>query len=72
MRDQLDALYSGLLSALLKDLEDPEKNTPGLYTVIRGIINDNKDKMSRIPDEETAAMENKLSDAIPFKQARMK
>tara|TARA_R110002020_G_scaffold57933_2_gene159073 strand:+ start:149 stop:361 length:213 start_codon:yes stop_codon:yes gene_type:complete len=55
-----------LLHQLLEDLHDPNKCTPGLYQVIRGIINDNKDRLDEIPtevlDEITEIMEN-----TPFK-----
>jgi len=55
-----------LLHQLLEDLHDPNKCTPGLYQVIRGVINDNKDKLDEIPteilDEITEIIEN-----TPFK-----
>ena len=57
-----------LMDCLLVDLNDPEKCTPGLYQVVRGIINDNKESDDVIPKEAMDFLESKLSDAIPFKK----
>jgi len=55
-----------LLHQLLEDLHDPNRCSPGLYQVIRGVINDNREKLDEIPesvlDELTDMLEN-----TPFK-----
>mgnify|MGYP004446484355 CR=1 FL=1 len=65
-KNLVSRLNNILLQQLLEDLHDPSKCTPGLYQVIRGIVNDNKDKLDEIPedilDEITDMLEN-----TPFK-----
>ena len=56
-----------LIDCLLLDLEDPEKCTPGLYQVVRGVINDNEKDTEEIPQDTLDFLASKLSDAIPFK-----
>ena len=57
-----------LTDCLLEDLRDPDKCTPGLYQVVRGIINDNRDPDDAIPKEAMEFLEGRLNDAIPFKK----
>ena len=57
-----------LIDCLLIDLNDPDKCTPGLYQVVRGVINDNKEGEDVIPKEAMEFLEGRLSDAIPFKK----
>ena len=66
--DKNQLLQELLTDCLLIDLEDPEKCTPGLYQVVRGVINDNKNVDEEIPQETLSFLENRLSDAIPFKK----
>jgi hypothetical protein len=66
--DKNKMLQDLLTDCLLADLEDPDKCTPGLYQVVRGIINDNKQSLDEIPEETLSFLESKLSDAIPFKK----
>ena len=68
---KLNKLNDILLECLLADLDDPQKCTPGLYQVIRGYINDNKDALDGIPKDALDFLENKLSDSIPFKREAM-
>ena len=66
--DKQKLLHELLIECLLMDLEDPTKCTPGLYQVVRGVINDNKESVEIIPTETMEFLANKLSDAIPFKK----
>jgi len=63
MDNLINKLNDGLLKQLLDDLSDPNKCTPGLYTVIRGIINDNRESLNNIPTEAVDSLESK----VPFK-----
>lgn len=56
-----------LLDALIEDLSDPQKRTPGLYQVVRGVVNDHRDEIGTIPKDVLNALEQKISDAVPFK-----
>lgn len=56
------------LDTLLFDLDDPQKCTPGLYQVIRGVINDNKDMLDSIPKDSMDSLESKMTDSLPFKK----
>jgi hypothetical protein len=53
---------------MLEDLKDPNKCTPGLYQVVRGVLNDNKEEDEDIPRETLAFLEERLNRAIPFKK----
>jgi hypothetical protein len=66
--DKNKLLQQLLVDCLLLDLEDPDKCTPGLYQVVRGVINDNKQTNEEIPNETLQFLEDKLSSAIPFKK----
>ena len=57
-----------LVQCLLQDLQDPDKCTPGLYQVVRGVLSDNKESSDTIPAETMESLESRLSDAIPFKK----
>ncbi len=63
-----DIMQSLLMDCLLLDLNDPTKCTPGLYQVVRGVLNDNKESEDSIPTETLEFLESRLSDAIPFKK----
>lgn len=69
--NNIDKLNDLLLRCLLEDLNDPSKCTPGLYQVVRGVISDNKEAMDSIPKDALDFLEDKLSDAIPFKKEAM-
>ena len=62
-----DLLQELLIDCLLVDLNDADKCTPGLYQVVRGVLNDNKESDDEIPKETLEFLESRLSDAIPFK-----
>lgn len=56
-----------LLDCLISDLNDPDRRTPGLYTVVRGVLSDHKDQVNRIPNESIEAVEAAMKEAAPFK-----
>lgn len=56
-----------LLDCLISDLNDPDRRTPGLYTVVRGVLSDHKDQVNRIPNESIEAVEAAIKEAAPFK-----
>lgn len=63
MDNLISELNNRLLHQLLDDLTDSSKCTPGLYTVIRGIINDNRESLNNIPVDTLDSLESK----VPFK-----
>jgi len=63
---KVNKLNDVLLDRLMEDLQDPLKCTPGLYQVIRGIINDNRDDLDSIPKEVLKEL-TELSEKAPFK-----
>jgi formylmethanofuran dehydrogenase subunit B len=67
MKDKLNEMQSKLLDCLINDLNDPDRRTPGLYTVVRGILSDHKDQVNKIPNESIEAVEAAMKDAAPFK-----
>ena len=66
MKNNVSRLNEFLLEQLLEDLRDPTKCTPGLYQVIRGIVNDNRDKLDEIPIDVLDEIEEMVKDS-PFK-----
>ena len=67
-KDTINKLNDLLMRCLLEDLDDPQKCTPGLYQVVRGVISDNKEALDGIPKESLDFLEERLSDAIPFRK----
>ena len=67
-KDTINKLNDLLMRCLLDDLNDPQKCTPGLYQVVRGVISDNKESLEGLPQDSLDFLQNKLSDAIPFKK----
>jgi len=65
---KLNILNELFLETLLIDINDPQKCTPGLYQVIRGVLNDNKELLDGIPKETLDFLEDRLSDSLPFKK----
>ena len=66
--EKQNLLQQLLVNCLLEDLKDADKCTPGLYQVVRGVLNDNKDEEDAIPKETLEFLENRITDAIPFKR----
>ena len=67
-KKRIELLQSILIDRMLGDLDDPDKCSPGLYQVIRGIITDNRDQLDSIPSETLTILEDRFKDSIPFKK----
>jgi hypothetical protein len=67
MKPKLQKLHEGLIDALTEDLNDPTTRGPGLYAVIRGVLNDHKESLDLIPSETMESLENKMAQSAPFK-----
>lgn len=67
-KQRIERLQSILIDRMLQDLDDPDKCSPGLYQVIRGIITDNRDQLDSIPSETLTLLEDRFKDSIPFKR----
>jgi len=65
MDNKVNELNDNLLDQLMSDLQDPMKCTPGLYQVIRGIINDNRADLDSLPKEVLRELQN-ISEKAPF------
>jgi hypothetical protein len=66
MKNNVSKLNDFLLKQLLEDLRDQNKCSPGLYQVIRGVVNDNRDKLDEIPTDVLDEIEEMVKDS-PFK-----
>lgn len=71
MKEKINQLQELLIDCLIDDLQNPEKQTPGLYTVVRGILADNKGKAGAIPEEAIEAVEAAMADRVPFKMKKI-
>tara|TARA_Y100000004_G_C8648931_1_gene300271 strand:- start:219 stop:440 length:222 start_codon:yes stop_codon:yes gene_type:complete len=67
MKDKVTQLNGMLMDALISDLQDPDRRGPGLYTVVRGVVNDNRESVDSIPKETLDEVAEAMSDAVPFK-----
>lgn len=64
-QNRITQLNNKLVDRLMSDLEDPDKCTPGLYQVVRGVITDNQELVDRFDDQ---ALEKAVkSTDLPFK-----
>ena len=68
MDKKITKLHQLLIDNLILDLNDPDKCTPGLYQVVRGILTDNKESLDSIPQDALDFLEEKLTDSLPFKK----
>ena len=68
MSDKINTLNERLADSLLADLDDESKCTPGLYQIIRGYINDNREDLADISSVSLNFLEKKMTDAIPFRK----
>jgi hypothetical protein len=66
-KETVNKIYNKFLSVLLEDLNDSSKCSPGLYQVVRGVIQDNKELLDNIPSESMEAVEAKLASSVPFR-----
>ena len=67
MTNKVGMLNEMLMDSLIRDLRDPDKCTPGLYTVVRGIVNDNREEADSIPKEAIRKVAEAMSESMPFK-----
>jgi hypothetical protein len=67
MKDKVTQLNEMLMDALISDLQDPDRRGPGLYTVVRGIVNDNREMVDAIPKETLNEVTEAMAEAVPFK-----
>ena len=68
MTNKIKQLQNLFLNTLLDDLHDPSKCTPGLYQVVRGVINDNKEDLDTIPKESMEFLQDKMVSSLPVKK----
>ncbi len=64
-RNKIQELNDTLINTLMRDLQDPEKCTPGLYQVVRGVITDNQAAVDNLDVEAIDAAADKID--MPFK-----
>lgn len=67
MDNKLQQLQDMLFDALISDLNDPITRGPGLYAVVRGVLNDHKDSVDLLPQETIVNLEKAMADSAPFK-----
>jgi hypothetical protein len=66
MTQKLQNLQEMLFDALIEDLNDPMTRGPGLYAVVRGVLNDHKEDINLLPQETLQTLESAMSEAAPF------
>jgi hypothetical protein len=66
MNNKLQQLQEMLFEALISDLNDPVTRGPGLYAVVRGVLNDHKDSVDLLPQEAIENLEQAMADSAPF------
>lgn len=64
---KLEKLSNLFLDSLLEDIQDRDKCTPGLYLVIRGILNDHKTSIDTIPNQAMREVEETIRLSLPFR-----
>ena len=64
-KNRIQELNDKLISSLMNDLSDPEKCTPGLYQVVRGVITDNQAAVDNLDADAIAAASEAID--MPFK-----
>ena len=64
-KNKIQELNDTLINTLMRDLQDPEKCTPGLYQVVRGVITDNQAAVDNLDGEAIEAAADKID--MPFK-----
>lgn len=66
-KEKVNEIYNKLLSNLLEDLGDSSKCGPGLYQVVRGVMQDNRDILDSLPSDSVDILSKKLAASAPFK-----
>jgi hypothetical protein len=64
-KNRIQELNDQLIGRLMNDLEDPDKCTPGLYQVVRGVITDNQSAVDNLDGGALDAAVEKID--LPFK-----
>ena len=64
-KNRIQELDDQLIGRLMNDLEDPDKCTPGLYQVVRGVITDNQSAVDNLDGGALDAAVEKID--LPFK-----
>lgn len=64
-KNRIQELNDQLIGRLMSDLEDPDKCTPGLYQVVRGVITDNQSAVDNLDEGALDAAVEKID--LPFK-----
>jgi hypothetical protein len=66
-KELINLLNNSLITRLLDDLKDDTRSTPGLYQVVRGVINDNREALDGIPSAGLDSLESTMKAKMPFK-----
>lgn len=66
-KELINILNQRLVERLLEDLKDDTKSTPGLYQVVRGVVNDNREALDGIPSSTLDTLEESMKSRMPFK-----
>jgi hypothetical protein len=66
-KELINLLNQRLVERLLDDLKDDTKSTPGLYQVVRGVVNDNREALDGIPSSTLDTLEDTMKARMPFK-----
>ena len=66
-KELINLLNQRLVERLLDDLKDDTKSTPGLYQVVRGVVNDNREALDGIPSSTLDTLEDAMKAKMPFK-----
>ena len=64
--NKVSKLKDRLIDNLLDDLNNPEKCTPGLYQVVRGVITDNAGESPTVLVDEVMEDLNKVDPPFKF------
>lgn len=62
--NNIDKLNELLVDALIEDLQNEEKRTPGLYQAVARVIADNKERLQNLA---SAPKLESLENIVPFK-----
>ncbi len=66
-KEIVNKIYQTLLNNLLEDLGDSSKCGPGLYQVVRGVMQDNREILDALPSDSIDNLTKKLAESAPFK-----
>lgn len=66
-KELINLLNQRLVERLLDDLKDDTRSTPGLYQVVRGVVNDNRELLDGLPSSTLDTIEDAMKARMPFK-----